>query len=151
PVLVQKLDALATAQTGHASLGEALAQALEEQADEAQKAQGDPKAQETAQKLAGAAAETKSAVVAMQQASSAIVPAQEQAKTMSVDPGTITPSQQEAMTHLENAIRILQPPQDQQNQDQQQKQDQKQDQNQNQQQKQDQQPVSREEAARRLQ
>lgn len=133
----RKLGPLATAQSGHAELGKALAEALAAQADQAQNA-SEPQAKQAQKTLADAAEEVRKAHGAMTSAAQTLQQAEKQAQAMSFDLEPPIEQQKQAMTHLEAAIRILEPPQDQ-----------KQNQKQNQQ-NQDQQ-ISQEQAARRLQ
>ena len=125
------------AQDGHATLGKALAEALAAQADQAQNAK-DPQAQQQQKTLAEAAEEVRKGQTAMANAARILKDDQKQAQTMSFDLEAPIEQQKQAMAHIEAAIRILEPPQDQ-----------KKDQQQNQQ-NQDQQ-ISQEQAARRLQ
>ena len=133
----RKLGPLATAQSGHAELGKALAEALAAQADQAQNA-SEPQAKQAQKTLADAAEEVRKAHGAMTSAAQTLQQAEKQAQAMSFDLEPPIEQQKQAMAHLEAAIRILEPPQEQ-----------KQNQKQNQQ-NQDQQ-ISQEQAARRLQ
>lgn len=149
--LAAHLGPLVDAQRGHAALGDALAQALAEQADAAAAApqQGGQDAQQAAERMAQAAQEVREATAQMQGAADFMAKDVDDAKVMSVDVTPTLDAQQAAMEHLAEAIRLLQPPQ-QQNQDQQDQQDQQEQQDQQQQQEQ-QQEVSRQQAQRRLQ
>lgn len=155
--LLTLLGPLIDAQQGHAAMGQALAEALAAQADAAAAAgqQADPATgaqpdPEAAQRLAEATEETRQATADMSTAARLIDEAGKQAATMSPDLAPILEAQQSAMEHLENAIRLLQPPQQDQQPDQQEQQEQQQDQQQQQQQQQDQE-VSQQQAQRRLQ
>jgi hypothetical protein len=138
------LPPLATREKEHSTVAQALAEALESQADAAAGAQ-DPQMAEQSKKLAAAAAEVRLAIDAMEGASQVLSQAAEDAMNMSVDFSAALEEQPVALEHIENAIRILEPPQNQ-NQDQQ---EQNQDQNQDEQnQGQDQ---NQEQAERKLQ
>ena len=134
----RKLGPLVAAQDGHATLGKALAEALAAQADQAQSAK-DPQAQKAQKSLSEAAEEVRKGHTAMASAARILTQDEKQAQTMSFDLEAPIEQQKQAMAHLEAAIRILEPPQ----------QDQQKNQQQNQQ-NQDQQ-ISQEQAARRLQ
>ena len=137
----RKLGPLAAAQDGHASLAKALAEALAAQADQAQAAPegGDPQAKQAQKTLSDAAEEVRKAHGALAGAARILKDAEKQAQAMSFDLEPPIEQQKQGMGHLEAAIRILEPPQE--NQQQNQKQNQ---QNQDQQ-------ISQEQAARRLQ
>jgi hypothetical protein len=108
-------------QFSHTATGDALAEALAGQADAAA-ASGDPAAQQATEKLAEAAGEVQSAAGRMRDAGGILSEAVEFADTQSTDLEPALEAQIEAMEHLENAIRLLQPPsgEQQQQQDQQQ-------------------------------
>ena len=131
------------AQGRHAVMGEALAQALSEQADAAAASQ-DPQGQQSAAPLREAAPEMTAAAQQMQEATRLLTEGREAAKVGSYDLEPALGSQQKAIEHLENALRALQPPQEQQEQ-----QDQQQDQQQ--QQGGEEEQVSQRQAERRLQ
>lgn len=135
----RKLGPLVSAQSGHAELGKALAEALAAQADQAASA-SEPQAKQAQKTLADAAEEVRKAEGAMRSAAQTLQQAEKQAQAMSFDLEPSLEQQKQAMAHLEAAIRILEPPKEQ---------EQKQNQQQNQQ-NQDQQ-ISQEQAARRLQ
>jgi hypothetical protein len=148
---------LETRERNHVATGEAIAKALEAQADAAGQAQ-DPKAAEQAERLGKAAGEVRKALMAMDDAATALATAKEEAKAASVSLQPIVGHEQTAIDHLAEAIKLLQPPKQQDQQDQQQdqkQQDQKQKQEQSGQgQKQPQpkdQKLSQQEAQRRLQ
>lgn len=139
------LGPAADSQREHAAMADALAQALAEQADAAAQAPQGQAQGPGPDALAQAAAEVRAAAAAMHGAAATLESAREDAARMSVDLSPALEDQPTAMAHIEEAIRLLQPPQ--QNQDQQQ-QNQEQDQ---QQQEQQQQQLSRDQAQRRLQ
>jgi hypothetical protein len=149
-------------QDSHAQTADAIAKALAAQADAAaqqpqgqgQGAQGGP----SPQALKEAAGEVRNALTSMQTAIETLAKAGDPNATMSFDLTPVTASQQQAIEHLENALRLLQPPQepkeDQQKQDQQKQDQQKQDQekqDQQQQQQQQQQAQNKDDAQKRLQ
>jgi hypothetical protein len=148
------LAPLADAQNRHTGKAEALAAALEQQADAAGQAQDpgaaqqDPRAaaqaRDAARRFTEAASEVRAAVAAMRSAGEVLNQAREQAAQMSVDLEPALRQQPVTMGHLESAIRILQPPDPQEDQ-------QKQDQQKQDQQKQDQERMSQQQAQRRLQ
>ncbi|MFT3697507.1 MAG: hypothetical protein QM831_30470 [Kofleriaceae bacterium] len=133
-----KLPGLATKENEHGQMAKAITEALGKQADEAQKQQPDE-----AKKFAGAADEVRQAIGDMTDAHGTLDKAATAKQSVSLEPGV--KSEQKAIEHLENALKILQPPQqnkdqkqdqqkqDQQKQDQQKKQDQQQQQQQQQQ------------------
>jgi hypothetical protein len=137
------LPGLVGRQGGHHELGQAIADALAEQADAAAQAPegaAQPGAP-SAQALADAAGEVRQAVDSMQDSNTGLTQARDQAQQASYDLQPVLDSQAKAIEHLENALRLLSPPpppdpkndqkQDQQKQDQEQGQDQqKQDQQQ---------------------
>jgi Ca-activated chloride channel homolog len=147
--LASLLGPLLDAQTSHATLGEALADALAEQADAAA-ASGDPNAQDATQRLTQAAEEVRQATAQMSGAARFLAENLEAAASMSPDMSATLEAQRAAMERLESAIRLLEPPQQQeQQQDQQDQQDQQQQQQQDQQQQQEE--LSQQQAQRRLQ
>jgi len=120
-----KIPGLVGRQTGHGEMAKAITDALAAQADEASKApqqpqQGgpDPKA------LAAAAAEVRLAQSEMGDATRTLTKARD-AKTSSENIEPAVKNQAKAIEHLEAALKLLQPPQDQ-KQDKDQKQDQQQ-------------------------
>lgn len=142
---LEYLGPLADRQREHADFGEALASALEAQADQAVAAAQDDQSKAAAEKLQQAAPEVRAAATALRGADGLLAEARDRAATMSVDLEPTLTEQQAALEHLANALRILEPPkedpQDQDDQD-------------DQQQEQPQQPeeqVSQQEAQRRLQ
>lgn len=145
-----RLGQLVEPQSEHAATGDALAQALAAQADAAaQQPQQPGSGADASERLAQAAGEVTQATAEMQSAADFLRKDAEAARSMSVDIGPTLEAQQVAMEHLENAIRLLQPPQEQQqDQQDQQQQDQQQDQQQQQQQAQE---MSQQQAQRRLQ
>ncbi len=144
--LVGALGPLVDGQKGHAAMGESLATALAEQADAAAQSQ-DPKAAEAADRMGQAAEEVRAGTEQMSGAAELLADNVEAAASMSPDFEPTLEAQTQAIAHLEEALRLLKPPEDQ-NQDQNQDQDQ-QDQEQNQQQ--EQQEMSQQQAQRRMQ
>lgn len=133
-------------QEGHSQVGDALAQALESQAD-ASAGTGDPQAQQAAEALGQAAVETRSASGEMKDAAVFLAEALEETGPDPRDLEPILEHQRLAMEHLENAIRLLEPQQDQQ-----QPQDQSgSEQQQQQSQAEDEEQVTQRQAERRLQ
>lgn len=139
------LEPLTQVQAEHAQKAMALAEALAAQADAAVQSQ-DPKAQQGAQALGEAAPEVQLGAEAMEDGARLLDEGRRQAAVASYDLEPTLTQQQKALEHLENAIRILEPPQEQQNQG-----DQDQQQQQQQQQEQQEQQVSQKQAQRRLQ
>ena len=130
-------------QASHAAIGGELAQAVARQADAAGES-GEEEAQQAAQALAEAAGEVQGAAARMEDASSLLGEAVvEYAEASSPDLEPVLEHQLAAMEHLENAIRLLEPPKDK-------KQDDQQDQQQQQQQPQEDE-MSQRQAQRRLQ
>jgi len=134
----QQIGPLADFQAGHADLAESLATAVEQQADAASQA-SDDQGKQAAQRLQQAAPEVRAAATAIRSAAGLLGQARAQAGQASVDLEPTLDQQKQALAHLDEALRILQPPK-------QQPQD-PQDQNQQDQQQQ----VSQQEAERRLQ
>lgn len=136
-----RLPGLVDRQAGHVQLAEAIASALAAQADAAaqggaaQPAPGAPSPEIFGQ----AATEVRTALGAMQDASATLTQARDQAQQMSFDMNPALASQATALEHLENALRLLQPPPPEQDQQDQQQDQQQQDQEQQDQQQQDQQ------------
>jgi hypothetical protein len=130
-----KLPNLVQRQTEHGQLAKAITDALAAQADQAGKSQ-DPKAAEQAKNMGAAADEVRLAQTDMGDAQDGLTKAQ-QTTNQSVSLEPVLKSQDSAIQHLENALRLLQPPQQDKNQDQ--NQDKQQQQQQQQQQKQQQQ------------
>lgn len=146
----RRLGPLAEAEAGHAAMGKALAEALAAQADQAAQAgqapqggqtpQGGAPADPNAQKaLAEAAEEVRKGHGAMASAAKLLRSGQDDAQSSSVDLEPPMEAQKKAMGHIEAAIKLLEPPQ----------QDQQQQDKQNQQQQDEQ--ISQDQAARRLQ
>lgn len=129
-----KLPGLATKQGEHGEMAKAITDALAKQADAGAKGQGEQ--QDQAKKFAAAAAEVRLATTEMGEAKGSLDRAATVKQSVSLDPPL--KSEGKAVEHLENALKILQPPQkndqqkqddkkqDQQKQDQQKKQDQQQ-------------------------
>jgi hypothetical protein len=153
------LPGLVGRETGHVDIGEAIAQALAEQADAAAQAgQQQPGQGPSPEKIAEAAQAVRDAVGQMQEAGTQLTTARDQAQQASYDLQPVLDVQAKALEHLEEALRLLQPPpppdqnqqqdqKDQQQQDQQQQQDPKDQQQQQQQQA----GEDADEAARRMQ
>jgi len=97
----------------HAQTGDALAQALESQADGAV-GSGDPQAEQAAKALGEAAVETRAASGQMNDAAVFLGEARETTGAEPYDLEPILEHQRLAMEHLENAIRLLEPQQQQQ-------------------------------------
>ncbi len=117
------LPPIAAAQTKYAQLADALASALEKQADAAAQSE-DPKAAQEAQKFASAAVEVRAALDAMKSASSTLDEAVAQLDTLSADLTPILEEQPVAIEHIAAAIQILEPPEDQEQDQEDQEQDQ---------------------------
>jgi hypothetical protein len=160
------LPPIAQRQGGHAQAADAIANALAQQADAAAQAEAQGQGQQPQggpgpQAFKEAAGEVRNALTSMQTAIETLTKASDPSANMSFDLTPVTESQQQAIEHLENALRLLQPPQkqddqkqDQQQQDQQKQDQQKQDQQKQDQQKQDQQQQqqqSKDDAEKRLQ
>jgi uncharacterized membrane protein YccC len=129
-----KLPGLATKEGAHLEMANAITEALAKQSDAGAKAQ-DPQQQEQAKKLAAAADEVRQGATDMTDAKTQLGKAATAKQSVSLDP--TVKSETKAIEHLENALKLLQPPpqkndkdQDQQKQD---PQDQKKDQPQQQQ------------------
>jgi len=107
-----KLPGLAGRQDGHATMAKAITDALAQQADAAgkQPAQpGQPQQGPSAKALASAADEVRLAQGDMGDAKNALVKARDAKNaTVSLEPGV--KSQAKAIEHLENALKLLQPP-----------------------------------------
>jgi hypothetical protein len=156
--LASRLRALAEPQGQHAATGDALAQALAQQSDAAAQspeAAGAQGGADMAKRLADAAQEVTQASAEMHGATDFLRKDADEAQTASVDISPTLQAQQRAMEHLENAIRLLEPPQqqeqDQQDQQQDQQQQDQQQQDQQQQEQQQAQEMSQQQAQRRLQ
>jgi hypothetical protein len=146
-----RLPGLIERQSTHGQLAEAIAQALASQADAAQQQGGQggaPQGGPTPQALGQAAQEVRSALGSMQDATTTLTQARDQSQQLSYDIGPAIESQKTAVEHLENALRLLQPPQQQDKQD---KQDQQQQQQQQQDQQQQQQQQQQQSADQQLQ
>ncbi|HEY0253750.1 MAG TPA: hypothetical protein VGC41_19600 [Kofleriaceae bacterium] len=123
-----KLPGLATKENEHSEMAKAITDALGKQADAAQKQQPDE-----AKKFAAAAEEVRQAIGDMGDAHGTLDKAATAKQSVSLDPSV--KSEQKAIDHLEAALKILQPPQQNKDKQDQQKQDpQKQDQKKDQQQ-----------------
>jgi hypothetical protein len=152
--LASRLGTLAEPQGQHAATGDALAQALAEQSDaaaqspQAPQTPGAPGGADAAKQLAEAAQEVTQASGEMHGAADFLRKDADAAQTSSVDISPTLQAQQRAMEHLQNAIRLLEPPQEDQQQEQQEQQDQQQQQQQEEQQAQE---MSQSQAQRRLQ
>jgi Ca-activated chloride channel homolog len=128
-----KLPGLIGRQDGHAQMAKAITDALAAQADAAgkQPAQPGPQHGPDAKALAGAADEVRQSQGDMADAGATLTKARDsRTATLSLDPAA--KSQGKALEHLENALRLLQPPPRKNDQDQKQQQKQKQDQQQQQ-------------------
>jgi len=137
-----KLPGLIDRQDGHGKMAKAITDALAQQADAAAKQppqQGQPPHGPDAKALASAADEVRSSQTDMSDAHATLVKARDAtASTESLEPGV--KSQAKAIEHLENALKLLQPPPQKKNQNDKDQQDQqKQDQQKQDQQKKDQQ------------
>ena len=133
-----KLPGLATKETGHLEMAKAITDALAKQADAGAKGQGEQ--QEQAKRMSQAADEVRQAGGDMTDAKSGLDKAATAKQSVSLD--ATVKSEAKAVEHLENALKLLQPPpkkndqdqkQDQQKQDQQKQDQQKKDQQQQQQ------------------
>lgn len=126
--LVPELGFVQERQAGHAGMADALARALANQGDQANAALGaqtggagavggtapDPAAPEAAgqaQAVADAAREVRAAAGRMASAQAVLADAVERAASMSPDLEPALTDQVAAIEHVENAIRLLQPPQ----------------------------------------
>jgi hypothetical protein len=158
------LPPIAQREGGHAQLANSIAEALAKQADAAaaQAAQpqqpGQPQGPNP-QAFKEAAGEVRNALTSMQTAIETLGKASDPNATMSFDLSPVLDSQGKAIEHLENALRLLQPPQkqnddqkqDQEKQDQEKQDQEKQDQQQQQQQQQQDQAQNKDDAEKRLQ
>ena len=153
PARSQALENAPEAQTEHTGKARALSRALAQQADQAAEA-SEPAAAEQAERLAQAQAEVDAAAGFMTTAEDLL--ATERAGTQTVDLEPAVDAQAEALARIAEAIRLLKPPeQNEQQQDQQEQQDQEQQQDQDQEQQQEQQEqqqekLSEEQAERKL-
>ena len=115
--LPSEIGAVANRQSGHAQLGDALANALAEQADaaaaqpvdEAAAAQEADAEKPASERLAEAAAEVRKAGGLMHSASAVLNDAAPKAATMSPELEPALDDQVAALEHLENALRALSP------------------------------------------
>ncbi|WP_428267647.1 hypothetical protein [Haliangium sp.] len=145
--LASRLGPLVEVQRGHAAMGAELAQILAQEADAAAAGGEAGSGQIDPERLAEAAREVADAATAQQSAADFLDKDATEAATMSVDISPTLEAQRQAMAHLEEALRLLQPPQQQQDQQQQDQQDQQQqDQQQQQQQQQAQQGQDQQQA-----
>ncbi len=145
-----RLPDLIGRESQHAELAEAIASALAAQADAANQQGGAapaPGGGPSPAALGQAAGEVRSGLGSMQDAVTTLTQARDQAQQMSYDIGPALAAQQTAIEHLENALRLLSPPPQQNDQQQDQ---QKQDQQKQDQQKQDQQQQSAEQQLRQV-
>jgi hypothetical protein len=155
--LASRLGTLAEPQGQHAATGDALAQALAEQSDaaaqapQAPQAPGAPGGADAAKQLAEAAQEVTQASSEMHGAADFLRKDADAAQTSSVDVSPTLQAQQRAMEHLQNAIRLLEPPREDQQQEQQDQQEPQEQQEQQQQEEQQAQEMSQSQAQRRLQ
>ncbi len=143
------LPGLVEREGGHGRTADAIAQALAAQADAAAQQAAQPSNQPAAggpspQALKEAAGEVRNALTSMQDSAETLTKAGDPNATMSYDLSPVLASQQQAIDHLENALRLLQPPPKPNPQDPQQDQQQ-------QQQQQQQQDQSKDDAEKRLQ
>ena len=137
------LPGLVTRQDGHATMGQAISDALAHQADEAAKGgqaggQGASQAADQAKNMTAAVEEVRQAVTEMQSAKGTLTQTKDAAAGVSVDMQPALDSQGKAIEHLNNALRLLQPPPKKNDKDDKNNKDQKQDQQKQDQQKQDQ-------------
>ena len=123
-----KLPGLATKEGEHLEMANAITEALAKQSDAGAKAQ-DPQQQDQAKKLAAAADEVRQGATDMTDAKTQLGKAATAKQSVSLDP--TVKSETKAIEHLENALKLLQPPpqkndkdQDQQQQNQDEKKDQ---------------------------
>ena len=110
------LGLVAERQTGHGQLGDALADALAQQADAAAAApaqEGAAADPQMGEKLAEAAAEVRKAGGRMHSASAVLADAAERAGMMSPELEPALEDQLAALDHLQNALRALSPPSEQ--------------------------------------
>ena len=156
--LPSELGAVANRQSGHAQLGDALANALAQQADaaaaqppEAAAAQDAATQRPASEQLAEAAAEVRKAGGRMHGASAVLNDAAPKAATMSPELEPALDDQVAALEHLENALRALAPPDGQRNQQQQQQSEGQSQAQQQQPQPSEQEQMSQRQALRRLQ
>jgi hypothetical protein len=146
------LPGITERERGHAGMADGIAKALAEQADAAAaqasaQAPGEAAGDQNPQAIREAAGEVRNALTAMQDAVATLVKAADTSQKISFDLQPGLDQQKSAIEHLENALRLLQPPKQQKPQDSQDKNDQKD----QQQQQQKQQEQSAEDAQRRLQ
>ena len=119
-----KLPGLLSREDEHGKLAKAITDALAAQADAAGKQPQPQPGAPSAKALAGAADEVRAATGDMLDATGTLTKAKEGKQSMTLDPAT--KSEEKAIEHLTNALKLLQPPPQQKQDDQ--KQDQKQDQ-----------------------
>ena len=107
-----KLPGLIDRQDGHGKMAKAITDALAQQADAAAKQppqQGQPQQGPDAKALASAAEEVRTSQTDMSDAHATLIKARDAtASTESLEPGV--KSQAKAIEHLENALKLLQPP-----------------------------------------
>ncbi len=100
----------------HAQMADAIAQALAKQADAGSQGgaqAGGGQGQPSPQAFAEAAGEVRNARTAMQDASDSLTKARDQAAAMSYNLQPVLEDEKQAKEHLESALRLLQPPQQQ--------------------------------------
>ncbi len=148
--LAAKLGLATERQNEHTRTADALTQALFEQADAASAAPAaglaGGQAQPSGEQFAQAAEEVRAASGSMQSAGIGLADATDGSGALTPDLEPILGDQLEAMARLENAIRLLQPPEQQQNQD-----DQQNEQQQQQEQRSQEQEMTQRQALSRLQ
>ncbi len=104
----------------HAQMADAIAQALAQQADAAGQGGGQAgggQGQPSPQAFAEAAGEVRNARTSMQDAGDSLTKAKDQSAAMSYNLQPVLEDQKQAKEHLESALRLLQPPQQQGDQD----------------------------------
>jgi hypothetical protein len=140
----EQLGPIAERQTEHADFGEAIAAAIEAQADQAIASAQDEQSKAAAERLQQAAPEVRAGATALSGAKGLVGEARDLSATVSVDLEPALAAQQTAIDHLAAALRILEPPK-------QDPQDQEDQEDQEDQKEQQEQEVSQQEAQRRLQ
>ena len=117
-----RLPPLADSQTEHTAVAQALAEGLAAQADAAQQSD-DPKAAQAAEAMSKATEEVRAAHTQMTEAARVLGEARDTMATQSTDLSPALTAQAEALDHLDEAIRLLEPPRpDDENKDQEQEQ-----------------------------
>ncbi|MEO8549595.1 MAG: hypothetical protein ABI678_06465 [Kofleriaceae bacterium] len=102
-----KLPGLMTKEGQHLEMANAITEALAKQADAGAKAQ-DPQQQDQAKKLAAAADEVRQGATDMTDAKAQLTKATTAKQSVTLDP--TVKSEAKAIEHLENALKLLQPP-----------------------------------------